>query len=120
MFFAELHGLILKTVGLVEPLRVALQKHRKAIGAAFVFGSVAKGTEKAGSDVDLLVMSETLGYADLFESLQKAEASLVRKVNPTVLTPAAWRTKRSRPDSFAARVAAQPKLFVIGSEDDLR
>lgn len=105
----------LEAVGLVEPLRVALQTHSKAIGAAFVFGSVAKGTDKAGSDVDLLVMCETLGYADLFESLQKAETNLGRKINPTLLTPAAWRT-----DSLAARVAAQPKLFVIGSEDDLR
>lgn len=118
--FDELHGLIVKTVGLVEPLRVALEKHGKTIRAAFVYGSVAKGTDRAISDVDLLVISETLRYADVFESLQQAEAVLARKVNPTVLSPAAWRSKRARSDSFLARVAAQPKLFVIGSEDDLR
>lgn len=117
--FDELHGLIVKTVGLVEPLRTALKKYGKRIGAAFVYGSVAKGTEKATSDVDLLVISENLGYADVFEGLQNAEAILGRRVSPTVLTPSSWRSKRLRPDSFAARIAAQPKLFVIGSEDDV-
>lgn len=118
--FGELHGLIVKTVGLVEPLRASLAKRAKAIRAAFVYGSVAKGTDKSTSDVDLLVISEDLSHADVFESLQPAEAVLARRVNPTVLSPAAWRSKRARSDSFAARVAAQPKLFVIGSEDDLR
>ena len=117
--FAELHGLILKTVGLVEPLRAALKKQKKAIRAAFVYGWVAKRSDKAGSDVDLLVISDVLRYADLFETLQQAEAVLCRKVNPTVLNYAGWRSKRARHDSFVARIAAQPKLFVIGSEDDL-
>ena len=55
-----------------------------------------------------------------FEALQGAEEALARRVHPTVMTVADWRAKRSRRDSFAARVAGQPKLFVIGSDDDLR
>jgi len=117
--FAELHGLIAKTVGLVEPLRQALGASAGSIRAAFVFGSIAKGIDKAGSDIDLLVISDALRYADLFEALQGAESLLGRPVNPTVMTLAEWRTKRSRKDTFAARIAAQPKLFVIGSDDDL-
>ncbi len=117
--FEELHGLIVKTVGVAEPLRQALGTRAGAIRAAFVYGSVAKGSDRAKSDIDLMVVSDSLRYADLFETLQKAEARLGRTINPTVMTAAQWRAKRARADSFAARVAAGPRVFVVGSEDDL-
>ena len=117
--FAELHGLVVKTVGLVEPIRKALEPLAPRIRAAFVFGSVAKRTETASSDIDLLVLSETLAYSDLFDALQAAEAVLARAVNPAVLTPADWQLRRAEPDSFASRIASQPRLFVIGGDDDL-
>ena len=90
-----------------------------AIRAAFVYGSVAKRTDTAGSDIDLMVISDSLSYADLFEALQQVEATLARKVNPTVMTVADWHTKRARANSFVAKVAAQPRVFVIGSAGDL-
>jgi predicted nucleotidyltransferase len=117
--FAELHGLIVKTVGVVEPLRQALAATEVAIRAAFVYGSVAKGTDTAASDIDLMVISDRLSYQDLFEALQPAEAMLARAINPNLMSFAEWRTKRAQRDSFAARIAAQPRLFVIGSDDDL-
>ncbi|MBI5015491.1 MAG: nucleotidyltransferase domain-containing protein [Deltaproteobacteria bacterium] len=117
--FAELQGLILKTVGVAEPLRQALAPMAGEIRAAFVYGSLAKGSDSAGSDIDLLVISDVLGYPDLFEALQGAETKLARRVNPNVMNLAEWRAKRSQPDSFAARLAAGPRLFVLGSDDDL-
>ena len=117
--FEELHGLMAKTAGLAIPLQEALAPLAKKIDAAFVYGSVAKGSDRAGSDVDLMVISSKLEYAKLFEALQKSEARLGRPVNPTLMTPQEWRRKRAECDSFAARVGAQPKIFVIGSEDEL-
>jgi predicted nucleotidyltransferase len=117
--FEELRGLIVKTVGVAGPLRKALDPKAGAIHAAFVYGSVAKGTDRAKSDIDVTVVSDSLKYPDLFATLQAAEAALGRTVNPTVMTLAQWRAKRARSDSFAARVAAQPRIFVIGSDDDL-
>jgi predicted nucleotidyltransferase len=115
--FDELRGLIIKTVGMADPLRNALSSRVKSIHAAFVYGSVAKGSDRAKSDVDVMVLSEDLSYAEVFELLQGAEAVIGRTVNPTVMTLAQWRAKKGRADSFAARVAAQPKVFVMGSED---
>jgi predicted nucleotidyltransferase len=89
------------------------------IHAAFVYGSVAKGSDRAGSDLDLLVVSDRLAYPDVYEALQGAEKFLARPLNPTVMKRAEWNKKRAQRDSFAQRVAAQPKLFVIGSEDAL-
>ena len=117
--FAELHGLIVKTVGVVEPLRQALASKARKIHAAFVYGSIAARTDRADSDIDLMVISDALAYPDLFDALQKAEATLARPVNPNLMTRAEWQTKRARKDSFAARIAAQPRLFVLGSDDDL-
>jgi Polymerase beta, Nucleotidyltransferase len=117
--YPELHGLAVKTMGVVEPLRVALEPIAGRIFAAFVFGSVAKGSDHAGSDLDLFVVGDGLAYSDVYTALESAEVRLARPVNPTVMSRAQWKQKRARRDSFAARVAEQPKLFVIGSEDAL-
>jgi predicted nucleotidyltransferase len=116
--FAELHGLIQKTVGMAGPLRNALAPHASQIRAAFVFGSVAAGVDTARSDIDVFIVG-ALAYADAFAALQAAEARLGRSVNPTLMTLSDWKRKRGRRDSFVARVADQPKLFLIGDDDAL-
>jgi predicted nucleotidyltransferase len=117
--FAELHGLIVKTVGVVEPLRRALAPLAEEIHAAFVYGSVAKGTDRADSDIDLLVLSDSLHHDRVYEALAPAERELGRPVNPTLLTRAAWRSRRKATDSFASRIAVSPRLLVLGSENEL-
>lgn len=115
--FAELAGLIRKSVGLAFPLREALAPLAEKIAAAFVYGSVARGEEHAASDIDLMVITEALDYPALYEALQAAEAALGRRVNPTLMSPAEWRRKRGEADGFAARVASQPLLMLIGGDD---
>ena len=117
--FAELHGIVVKTVGLLEPLRTVLRPLAPRMVAAFVYGSVAKGTDRAKSDIDLLVLSDDIDHADLFDALQPVEESLARTVNPTVFGVAEWQAKRADPHSFVSRVASGPRLFVIGTEDDV-
>ena len=117
--FAELQGLIAKTVGLVEPLRQVLEPLADAIEVAFVYGSIAEGVDTASSDIDVLVISDDVGHAEIFAALQTAEAALGRSVNPNVMAPREWEAKRRETDSFVARIAAQPRLLLIGSDDDL-
>jgi predicted nucleotidyltransferase len=117
--FAELHGIALKTSGLAGPLRQALEPLAGQIQAAFVFGSIAAGQDRAASDIDLLVVSETLTYAEVYEALQGPERLLTRTINPTVFSPKDWNRKRAIPDSFAARVNAGPKLMIVGDLDDV-
>jgi len=116
--FGELHGLAVKTSGLLAPLAAALAPLAGRIQAAFVYGSVARGTDKAASDIDLMVISEDLDYGDVFKALQPAESTLARKVNPNVMAPAQWRRKGAQA-GFVSRVAGQPRLFVIGTDDEL-
>jgi len=117
--FAELQGLIAKTVGLAEPLRRALHPLASKILVAFVYGSIAKGGDTAGSDIDVLVVADDVGYPEVFSALQPVESKLGRSINPNVMTTRDWKERNRQEDSFVARIAAQPRLFVIGTEDDI-
>ena len=115
--FAELAGLIRKSVGLAFPLQQALAPLADKISMAFVYGSVARGEEHAVSDIDLMVVAEALDYPTLYEALQTAEAALGRTIHPNLMSVAEWQRKRGEVDSFAARIAGQPRLMLIGGDD---
>ncbi len=117
--FAELCGIVQKTVGLAEPLRKVLLPFADNIAAAFVFGSVAKRSDTAGSDIDLMVVSDSLNYADLFGALEEAATRLGRKVNPSIYTRQELAKRIKQKNSFVTRVLAQPKVWLIGGEDEL-
>lgn len=114
--FAELRGLVLKTMGLADALRTALAPLAGQIDAAFIYGSVARQQDTAHSDVDVLIISNTLGYGEVFGALETATMSLGRKVNPTLYTPADWSKRVSSDNAFVSRVWQQPKIWLIGSE----
>jgi len=117
--FAELCAVAQKTVGLAEPLREALAPLASRIKAAFVFGSVAKHRDTAVSDIDVLVLSDRVDYADVSGALQGVEYRLARRVNPTVYTMAEWRRKRREGNASVVKVLRQTKVFLIGSEAEL-
>jgi predicted nucleotidyltransferase len=117
--FEELHGLILKTVGLLEPLSKALQPLSKKMDVVFVYGSVAKGEDSAKSDIDLMIITRNVAYPEIYEVLQKLERKLRRPINPNILSPDEWKEKLSEKNSFVSRISEQAKLFVIGSDDEL-
>jgi predicted nucleotidyltransferase len=116
--FAELCGIVQKTVGLAEPLRAALAPFTKKITAAFVYGSVAKRKDTAHSDIDLMVISDTLEYADLFAALEKAATALGRTINPTIYTPAELAKRIKQKNAFMERVLAKPKIWLLGNEHE--
>ena len=117
--FSELCGIAQKTVGLAEPLRDALTPLAKRISAAFVYGSVAKKQDTAASDIDLMVISRKVTYADLFTALEEVSARLGRKVNATVYSPQELAKRVKQDNAFVTRVLAQPKIWIIGRESDL-
>lgn len=117
--YEELCGIVRKTFGLAGPLREALQPLTDRIDAAFVFGSVAKKSDTATSDIDLMLISDDLSYADLFLALDAVSARLGRSVNPTLFTKKDFMRRQKTGESFVKRVLAQPKLWVIGDEHAL-
>jgi len=117
--FEELHNMILKTVGLSIPLRKALMPFADSIHAAFIYGSTAKGNDSAGSDIDFMVIGEKLSYPDILVVLQPVEEDLNRQISLNLVTPEEWSSKLAAGNPFLNRVAAQSKVFIMGSDDDL-
>lgn len=117
--FAELRGLVLKTMGLADVLRAALAPLAGQIDGAFIYGSVARQQDTAQSDVDVMIVSSTLGYGEVFGALEGATVSLGRKLNPTLYTPADWAERVKNDNAFVTRVWQQSKIWLIGSEEKL-
>ena len=118
--FAELRGLVLKTVGLADVLRAALAPLEDQVAAAFVYGSVARQQDTAASDVDVLIVSDALGYAEVFGALEGAAQTLGRAINPTLYTRAELARRRAQDNAFVTRVLDQPRIWLMGDEEALR
>lgn len=115
--FLELCAIAQKTVGLADPILAALIPFRERIGAAFIYGSIARRQDTAASDVDVMVVSDEVGYADLFEALESAGRQLGRAINPTVYSSQEFTEKLRRGNAFLKRVMAQPRIWLVGSAD---
>lgn len=115
----ELVGIVQKTIGLAEPLREALSSLATRTIAAFVYGSVAKRSDVAASDIDLMIVSDSLGYADVVLALHPLIEQLGRKINPTLYSRAELTKRMKEGNAFLTRVMEQPKLWLIGDMDVL-
>ncbi|MDQ3525841.1 MAG: nucleotidyltransferase domain-containing protein [Chloroflexota bacterium] len=118
--FEELVGIIQKTVGMAEPLRAALAPLADRIDAAFVYGSVAKRSDTASSDIDLMIVSDTLSYADVVGALHPLIERMGREINPTLYTRVELDKRIKDGNAFVTRVLAQPKVWIFGGDDVLR
>lgn len=114
--FGELRGIVLKTFGLAEVLREALCPLAATIQSAVIYGSVAKGTDTASSDIDLMLVADGLSYSQLFEVLGEPETRLGRKINPTLYTSDEFRRKLDEDNHFVTRVLDQPRIPLLGNE----
>lgn len=115
--FSELSAIIRKTFGVADTIRAMLLPFSERIERAFLYGSVAKGLDTAGSDIDLLVLADDLGSADLYPELVALEARLGRKISLTVYRPAEFRKKIAARNHFLVSVMAGPKIELIGAQD---
>jgi predicted nucleotidyltransferase len=117
--FTELKALAVKTAGVADVLREALAPLADRIVLAFVHGSVAERMEKAGSDVDMIVVGEVT-FGDVAAAMQSAQTTIGREVNPSVYSGKEFRKKLGANHPFLKRVVAKSKVFLIGGERELK
>ena len=115
--FTELVALTRKTLGVVPLLQQALAPLQPALRAAWVYGSVARQTDAAHSDVDVMLVGDGLSLNAVLQQLLPLEEQLGRKINPNCYTPQEFESRSREPDSFVNRVLAQPVLALIGNVD---
>jgi len=116
--FPELSGLILKTTGLHEVLVSALQPLEGLIEVAFIFGSIARSVEGVQSDVDVMVIGNAT-FGEVVNALYDAQGKISREINPKVMTRVEWQSKVKDQNTFVKELLDKPKLFVVGTQDDL-
>lgn len=116
--FPELKSLIAKTVGIGDSIRQALAPIAHGIRFAFIYGSIAKGEERQGSDIDLLIVGD-VSFSDIVVSLQAAQRTIGREINPTVYPSAEFREKMRNKHHFVTSIRNGPKIFLIGDENEL-
>lgn len=117
--YAELHSLVQKSFGLTGVLQTAIEPLLPSLRCAFVYGSIARGAETAVSDIDVMLIGDTISYGAALSTFSTAEQKLGRKINPTLYTPAEFRKRQQEQQHFLMRVLEQPKLFLMGDEDAL-
>lgn len=117
--YEELLGIVKKTFGIADALRQALKPVDNQLQIAFVYGSIAKGTDVSDSDIDLMLVGFDLAYGDVIELLMPVELSLARSINPTIYTPEEFYSKLMEGSGFLGRVKDQPKLMIKGVIDDV-
>jgi uncharacterized protein len=116
--FGELKGLMVKTTGVADVLRAALAPLAGRVKVAFIYGSVAKLAQRTGSDVDVMVVGEP-AFGEVVSSLGSAQEALARDINPTVYSPAEFRSKLKAGHHFLTAVIGAERLFLIGDDHEL-
>lgn len=116
--YEELRGILRKTFGVADILREALEPVAEQVDVAFIYGSVARGDERAASDVDVMIIGK-LKFGDAVLALSSAEESLRREVNPHVYSSRELKEKITNREPYLVRVVEGPKIFLIGTDDDL-
>ena len=114
--FAELASILRKTSGVADVLATALAPVADKIDVAFIYGSVARGKETAGSDIDLMLVGQ-LGFDEAVQLLWPLQAELGREINPHVLDQQEFAARSQ--EAFMRDVLSKPKIFVMGSDDEL-
>lgn len=118
--FEELRGIVLKTFGVADVLRAALAPLAGKVDVAFIYGSVAKGSDTAKSDVDVMIVGEGLSYPEVMEALAGSEQQLGRTVNPTIYGRKELQRKLAAENSFLERVLKQPRILLMGADDAVK
>lgn len=115
--YDELRGILRKTFGVADVLRDALEPVAAQISVAFVYGSLARGEERAKSDVDVMIIGK-LKFSDAVLALSTAEEMLRREVNPHIYSQREFKTKFADKEPFLLRVMESPKIYITGTEND--
>ena len=118
--YEELVGIVKKTFGVADQIRDALMPLGENIELAFIYGSIARGTETNTSDIDLMLVGKDLRYGNVVEVFLPLEESLQRTINPTIFDKKDFVSRLKDGGSFVTRVMEQPKIIIKGSEDDFR
>jgi predicted nucleotidyltransferase len=119
VYFAVAHGsailesfsdIVRKTIGVPSTVRRSLAG-LAGVERVVIFGSYARATDKADSDIDLLVIGNP-ERDELTDRLERAGHEVGRPVNEVVMSPEELEARRTRGDGFIASIDTGPVIEV--------
>ncbi|TYL49470.1 transcriptional regulator [Marinomonas sp. IMCC 4694] len=113
--FNELQAIVRKTFGIKGLLKEAIAPLLPQLEQAFIYGSVAKGEEHAGSDVDVMLVGNDLSYSEIMQMLDSVEEKLQRPINPTLYSPVEFEERMAQGQNFLSKVMEQPRIDLLHS-----
>ena len=113
LIYNELRSIVEKTSGINELIRKALEPVAKKIRCAFIYGSVAKGSNKSRSDVDLLVVG-SIAFGDLVKRLDPVEERIGREISTRLFSETEYRKRLAGKDRFLSAVLADRTVPIVG------
>jgi|GEM_PF-376455 len=116
--YSDLVNIVVKTIGLAEPIRRALQPLKENISVAFIYGSVARGDDSAKSDVDVMIVGE-VSLQEIVEALAGLQRKIGREINPINYSPSEYSQRLNSQSHFTSSLKDEPKIFLIGGQDEL-
>jgi predicted nucleotidyltransferase len=115
--FEEVAGMLRKTSGAADVIASALAPMSEQIETAFIYGSFAKGTARAGSDIDVLIVG-AVDLGAVIDTLHPVQKLVGREINPKVFSSREWQAKQQAKNAFVMEVRANPKIFLMGDKDE--
>jgi predicted nucleotidyltransferase len=116
--YQELYSLVKKTLGIDHEISLALAPLHQHLERALIYGSVAKNTDTASSDIDLMLVGKNLRLSKILDLLTPVESKIGRKINATCYTPKEFESRRAERTSFVNKVLALPTIVVYGAAID--
>ena len=116
--FSDLKALFFKTVILGDTIRLALEPMVHRIRSAFVYGSIAQGSESADSDIDLFILGD-ISLRELSKVLGPLSKKLSRELNPVLCRASEFKKRIVNKDHFLLEVSKKSKIWIIGNQNEL-
>jgi predicted nucleotidyltransferase len=116
--FNELLAIVKKTFGIKGLLKAAIASLTPKLEQAFIYGSIAKGEEHAGSDVDVMLVGNDLSYSEIMQLLDSVEEQLQRPINPTIFSPVEFSERLAEGQNFLSKVMEQPRIDLLHTQEE--
>ncbi|MBI3374189.1 MAG: nucleotidyltransferase domain-containing protein [Betaproteobacteria bacterium] len=117
--YEELLGIVTKTFGIADVLREGLAQFKDRVRLAFVYGSIAKGTAHATSDIDVLLVADDLPPSELAVPLAGLSDRLGRKISLVSYSVREFGSMIRGQHHFISAILNGPKIRLIGDEHTL-
>ena len=115
--FSELRSIVIKTFGVLDQLRTAVGGLHADIHLAFIFGPGVLSAAQESGDIDMLIVSDSLDYAQVVGAFTETENRIGRTVHPVLMNRDEFDSLETGANEKAPGILDQPRILLVGRFD---